>query len=58
MADLLLAPAAHNVIEVRLAGEPVARDHAREPLSAAILDAAWLVVLMDNLRTLPSTAES
>ncbi|AQZ62512.1 unnamed protein product [[Actinomadura] parvosata subsp. kistnae] len=55
VADLLLAAEAHEVIEVHLADKPVARGHAREPLSAAVLDSARLVILLDDLRKLTGT---
>ncbi|WP_336209574.1 hypothetical protein [Nonomuraea sp. LPB2021202275-12-8] len=35
--------------------KPVARGHAGEPLSAAVLDAARLVILLDDLRKLTDT---
>ncbi|MEV0149992.1 MULTISPECIES: hypothetical protein [unclassified Nonomuraea] len=52
VAELLIAAEAHDVIEVHLGDKPVARGHAHEPLSASVLDAARLVILLDDLRML------
>ncbi len=40
---------------MHLVDKPVARGHAGEPLSAAVLDAARLVILLDDLRKLTDT---
>ncbi|MEU4579707.1 hypothetical protein [Nonomuraea sp. NPDC023979] len=55
VADLLLAAEANDVIEVHVAGKPVARGHGREPLSTAVLNAARLVILLDDLQKLTGT---
>lgn len=55
VAELLLAAEAHEVIEVQMGDKPVARGHAREPFAASVLDAARLVILLDDLRKLTGT---
>lgn len=52
VADLLLAAHARNLVEVELAGKPVARGHMDACLPAPILAVANLVVVLDDLRQL------
>ncbi|MET8991928.1 hypothetical protein ABZW49_41315 [Nonomuraea wenchangensis] len=52
VAEVLVAAEANEVIEVQMGDKPVARGHAREPLSASVLEAARLVIVLDDLREL------
>ncbi|MFG1616144.1 hypothetical protein ACGFI3_25565 [Nonomuraea wenchangensis] len=52
VAELLVAAEANEVIEVQMGDKPVARGHVREPLSVSVLEAARLVIVLDDLREL------